>query len=129
MTNFENNTAIGNEDILETENEELEQEQDIVEADVEEDDTEGLIRPEGYTGKLISSPLKAIRANCIECCCGNRNEVKLCPSTNCPLWAFRLGKNPYRKGREFSEEEKAQASERFKKLHAEGRIGRKKKDD
>ena len=35
---------------------------------------------------------KAIRAKCLDCCGGQRNEVKLCPVTNCPLWIYRLGK-------------------------------------
>lgn len=35
---------------------------------------------------------KAIRAKCLDCCCGQRNEVKLCPVTTCPLWIYRLGK-------------------------------------
>lgn len=37
------------------------------------------------------SPLKAIRAKCIDCCCGNKAEVRLCPSEKCPLWPFRSG--------------------------------------
>lgn len=37
------------------------------------------------------SPLKAIRAKCIDCCCGNKTEVRLCSSEKCPLWAFRSG--------------------------------------
>ena len=35
---------------------------------------------------------QAIRAKCIDCCCGQKNEVKLCPITDCPLWIYRLGK-------------------------------------
>lgn len=38
------------------------------------------------------SPLKAIRAKCIDCCCGNKTEVRLCPSEKCPLWPFRSGR-------------------------------------
>lgn len=34
---------------------------------------------------------QAIRAKCIDCCCGQKNEVKLCPITDCPLWIYRLG--------------------------------------
>ena len=30
----------------------------------------------------IKVPLKAIRAKCLDCCCGQANEVKLCPSAN-----------------------------------------------
>ena len=35
---------------------------------------------------------KAIRQKCLDCCCGQANEVRMCTATNCPLWSFRLGK-------------------------------------
>lgn len=35
---------------------------------------------------------QAIRAKCIDCCCGQAHEVRMCPVTKCPLWNFRLGK-------------------------------------
>lgn len=54
---------------------------------------------------MITSPLKAIRAKCIDCCCGSYAEVRKCPCTNCELYAFRFGKNPYRKKRELTEEQ------------------------
>jgi len=44
------------------------------------------------------TPLKAIRAKCLDCCCGQANEVRLCPSSDCTLWPYRLGHNPARKG-------------------------------
>lgn len=44
------------------------------------------------------SPLKAIREKCRDCMCGNSNEVKLCPSEDCPLFKYRFGKNPSRRG-------------------------------
>ena len=34
---------------------------------------------------------KAIRAKCLDCCCGNSAEVRRCPAANCPLWRYRLG--------------------------------------
>ena len=43
----------------------------------------------------LKNPVKAIYAKCLDCCCGQRNEVVLCPAQKCPLWPFRLGKNPY----------------------------------
>ena len=49
----------------------------------------------GYTGKDIRKPLKAIRQNCLDCVCGSPQEVRLCPCTNCPLYPFRFGRNPY----------------------------------
>ena len=35
---------------------------------------------------------QAIRAKCLDCCCGQVNEVRQCPATNCPLWNYRMGK-------------------------------------
>ena len=44
------------------------------------------------------TPLKAIRAKCLDCMCGQYTEVKLCPSEGCPLYNFKMGRNPARKG-------------------------------
>ena len=35
---------------------------------------------------------QAIKAKCVDCCCGDRKEVKLCENKHCPLWTYRLGK-------------------------------------
>lgn len=53
-------------------------------------------------GKKIT-PLRAIRAKCIDCMCGSSFEVAQCPSDLCPLYDFRFGKNPNVK---LSEEER-----------------------
>jgi len=34
---------------------------------------------------------QAIRAKCLDCCCGQYTEVKKCTVTKCPLWIYRLG--------------------------------------
>ena len=44
------------------------------------------------------SPLKAIRAKCLDCMCDQPQEVRLCPCESCPLWPYRMGHNPNRKG-------------------------------
>jgi len=41
-------------------------------------------------GKRLSRA-KAIRYKCLECCCYNKSEVRMCPSTSCPLWRYRMG--------------------------------------
>lgn len=43
---------------------------------------------------IKKTPLKAIRAKCLDCCVGSSKEVKLCPSSNCPLHIYRFGKMP-----------------------------------
>ena len=44
------------------------------------------------------TPLRAIRAKCLDCVAEQPQEVRLCPSENCPLWPYRMGHNPNRKG-------------------------------
>jgi hypothetical protein len=41
------------------------------------------------------SPATGVRQFCLNCMCGDRNEVRLCEATFCPLWPFRLGANPF----------------------------------
>lgn len=60
----------------------------------------------------IRSPLKAIRANCLQCV-GSSNEVKLCTAKSCLLFPFRFGRNPYIRKREMSEEQREKAVERL----------------
>ena len=38
-------------------------------------------------------PAKAIRARCLECA-ETQRQVRECESADCPLWLWRLGKNP-----------------------------------
>ena len=59
--------------------------------------------------------LRAIKLKCLDCSTYNINEIKECPVKECPLYPFRLGKNPFRK-RELSEEERNKLSERMKNL-------------
>jgi hypothetical protein len=66
------------------------------------------------TTNQITSPLKAIRAKCLECSNGSSNEVKMCNIVDCELYDFRFGKNPFRKKRVLSEEQKAVMVERLK---------------
>ena len=40
------------------------------------------------------TPVKSIRAKCIDCCCGDLREVRECPIKNCPLWPYRMGRRP-----------------------------------
>ena len=44
------------------------------------------------------TPLKAIRAKCLDCVCNQPGEVRVCPCESCPLWPYRMGHNPARKG-------------------------------
>ena len=53
----------------------------------------------------ITTFSKAVRAKCIDCCCGQIAEVRNCTATTCPLHPFRNGHNPFTK-RTMSEEQK-----------------------
>ncbi len=40
------------------------------------------------------TPVKAIRAKCLDCCCGHPSEVRICTAKKCPLYPYRMGKRP-----------------------------------
>lgn len=40
------------------------------------------------------TPIKAIRAKCIECSAGQIAEVRLCVVKKCPLYPYRMGHRP-----------------------------------
>lgn len=47
--------------------------------------------------KLLT-PIKAIRAKCLDCSGFKPSEVRNCNIPECSLFSFRMGKNPSRKG-------------------------------
>lgn len=57
------------------------------------------------------TPIKAIRAKCLDCCCGSAKEVELCPIPDCSLYPYRFGKNPNIK---LSDEQRARRAAHFK---------------
>ncbi|MDO8659817.1 MAG: hypothetical protein Q7K54_04445 [Candidatus Parcubacteria bacterium] len=71
--------------------------------------------------KKYASPLKSIRAKCLDCMCGSASEVRLCTgdgvqSTFCALYPFRFGKRPAEsKKRNLTDEQKQKIVEIFKK--------------
>jgi len=44
------------------------------------------------------SPVKAIKKHCLDCSGGSKKEMRECIIQDCPLYPFRIGKNPNRKG-------------------------------
>lgn len=43
----------------------------------------------------VLTPIKAIRAKCLDCCCGSYQEVRLCTcEKTCALYPYRLGHRP-----------------------------------
>lgn len=43
---------------------------------------------------MIKTPIKAIRAKCVDCCAGSYKEVAICTAVNCSLYPYRMGKRP-----------------------------------
>lgn len=52
------------------------------------------ITQEGKEKTVNLTPIKAIRLRCLDCSGFSSKEVNLCPVTGCPLYPYRLGKNP-----------------------------------
>lgn len=42
----------------------------------------------------VLTPVKAIRAKCMDCSNQQWSEVKRCPVVKCPLYPWRMGKRP-----------------------------------
>ena len=59
------------------------------------------------------TPLKAMRAKCLDCCAGSRHEVAHCCIENCPLYPYRFGRRPGSGRRQLTDEQLAAAAERL----------------
>lgn len=42
----------------------------------------------------VRTPIKAIRAKCIDCSGGVPKEVRECPIEDCPIYPYRMGRRP-----------------------------------
>lgn len=59
------------------------------------------------------SVLKAIRAKCLDCCAEQPSLVRECELTACALHPYRMGRNPFRKKREMSDEQRQALADRL----------------
>jgi hypothetical protein len=64
--------------------------------------------------------LKAIRAKCLDCCCGSPSEVRACIITSCALWPYRSGSNPWRAKKTLSPEHRSKLIASRKSSQSEG---------
>lgn len=64
----------------------------------------------------ILTPLRAIRAKCVDCSAGSMKEVRECVMLDCPLYPYRLGKSPNRKPRILTDEEREALRQRMAKM-------------
>ena len=44
--------------------------------------------------KLFDTPIKAIRKKCLDCTCGQYEEIRKCTVINCTLYPYRKGCRP-----------------------------------
>jgi hypothetical protein len=49
----------------------------------------------GEAGHAKRPLLKIIRDKCLDCCAGDASEVRRCTAQSCPLWPYRMAKNPF----------------------------------
>ncbi len=71
----------------------------------------------GGTKKVDLTPIRAIRAFCLECVGHQSGAVRTCADDLCPLWPYRMGTDP---GRERAEQRGlVPAAEQPKKDRAE----------
>lgn len=61
------------------------------------------------------SPLKAIRNKCLDCMGYQPSHVKECGAGNCALHPFRMGRDPFRKKRDLTEEQRETLVDRMLK--------------
>jgi hypothetical protein len=77
-------------------------------------------RPTEVPSEILSryyaekNSLRALRARCLDCCCGSTSEVRKCVAVGCPSWPFRMGVNPFRKKRVLTDAQKAAMAERLR---------------
>lgn len=64
----------------------------------------------------ILTPLRAIRAKCVDCSAGSMKEVRECVMLDCPIYPYRLGKSPNRKPRILTDEEREALRQRMAKM-------------
>jgi hypothetical protein len=48
--------------------------------------------------RAVASPVQSIRQYCLNCSNQNLKEVRECVISDCPLYPFRQGQNPNRRG-------------------------------
>jgi len=66
------------------------------------------------------TPIKAIRAKCLDCTNGQNIEIRLCSITDCPLWEYRMGRRPKKDSEGFFEADETEGEEIIKEDFTEG---------
>jgi hypothetical protein len=74
-----------------------------------------------YKGKKCMPPVNAMREMCIQCMGGRESEnyrsrIGECASVDCPIFAFRFGKDPNRRPI-LSDEQRKRMADRIRKIN------------
>ena len=64
----------------------------------------------------VLTPIKAIKAKCLDCSCGAAADVIGCGFQCCPLYPFRMGHNPNRAGIKLTDAQREAKRNRAKLL-------------
>ena len=76
--------------------------------------------------KKLQTPIRTIREKCLDCCCHQYKEVKLCEADDCPCWPYRHGRRPTEGDAEKHLQAKANLDERNRQMQQ--RIKRRRDD-
>lgn len=57
--------------------------------------------------------LKVIRKKCLDCAGNSEAEIRRCTAVSCELWPYRMGKNPLRKRKELTQDQKEKLVQRM----------------
>ena len=71
----------------------------------------------------ILTPIKAIRAKCLDCSAGSVQEVRLCPVEGCVLYPYRMGHRPKKICPAGQGDEKGEKSATFTQERIQGEGG------
>ena len=57
----------------------------------------------------ILTPIKTIRAKCMDCTCNQPKEIRECRMISCPSWPYRMGQRPSEHDRQVYEQQEVAA--------------------
>lgn len=88
---------------------------DTIEGVISGRDPRNLTEAELNAGGHYKRPIMSvIRDKCLDCCCGQQTEVRMCSAVQCALWPYRMNANPMRA--EMSEAQREAAIANGKRL-------------
>jgi hypothetical protein len=65
--------------------------------------TKHIINTKKGIKEVTITPRKAMRLCCLDCCCWDQIEVRLCTAYRCPIWPYRMGRGEPEKAPDYDE--------------------------